>query len=438
MLTTSQLQQFEPDAYTGVIVRWGQAADAISSASSTISGIGEQMSRWTGPAADQALTTMGDLVTVVADSPGLLSDAQDTLAAFVAAVSQEREVLQTALVKARSLHCSVAEDGTVTPPLQPPGAPTPASGGDPVQDATQRAAQTAYDNSPAVQAWLNATQQAPGLQATIQEALQRAAAADHRAASDLEAGIRGGADVRRIVAGQDVTGGSAEDLFQDTEALGDGTAWVEQYAKEAASLLPRAARGDAGAASQLALLTSLSYDQDFGANLMARLGAAGLEKIPATMGQELSTLLDGDPEAAGVIRQADQSVLRFLADSLASASQNPNLDPAFVQALTGNATVANPDGLGPPIGFWSLGQILGAATGVVTYAPSFLDTVGTAIINQDRQQQAGAPVPGGRTTARSRIRGPTTSTCRRRSTSGRPMSPPSSGSPTQAAIRCMD
>ncbi len=394
MLTKTQLQSFDAGAYAGVIEKWGRAADAVSSASNTVSSTGSQMSAWTGRAADQALATMGDLVTVVAASPGLLSEAQDTVAAFVTSVSQQQAILKTALAKAQALQCTVGEDGTVTPPVQPPGEPPPVCSPDPGQEAALARAQMAYDNSPAVQTWRSATQEAPALQASIQEALRAATAADSRAAGDLDAGIRGGTDVKRIVAGDDPTGSYAANLFQDTQTLGDGKAWVAQYVDQTASLLSKAAGGNAGAVSELRLLTPLTYDQDFGAALMNRLGAAGLEKIPLMMGQGIDAAGYGDAGRFQAIRQNDQSVLRFLADSLASASDSPGLDPSFVQALTSNDRAKNPDGDGPGVGFWSLGQILGAASGAVPYDPRFLDTVGTAIIAYDKQQQANALIAG--------------------------------------------
>ena len=46
---------------------------------------------------------------------------------------------------------------------------------------------------------------------------------------------------KRIVAGEDPTGSYAANLFQDTQTLGDGKAWVAQYVDQAASLLSKAA-----------------------------------------------------------------------------------------------------------------------------------------------------------------------------------------------------
>ena len=387
MLTTTDLLAFDGSGYSLVIEKWGRAAAAVSSASNTISGIGDQMSDWTGPAASQALATMTDLVVVVASNPGLLNDAQDTVAAFVATVNQQQEILKSAMAKADSLHCTIGLDGTVTAPPQPPGEPPQSCLPDPIQEAARAKAQEAYNNTPAVQTWQAATQQAPALEATIQGALKAAAAADGRASGDLEAGTRGGTDVQRIVTGQDPTGSYAVNLYADTQTLADGQRWVQRLAEQAAGLLPKAAEGDAAAVAQLEAMTPLSYDQDFGANLMNRLGAAGLEALPVEMGQKLQDLAPGgSPDLPSLLR-GDQGVLRFLGDSLASASNSPNLSADFVNGLTNNDSALSAYGRLPgPAGFWSLGQILGASSGAVPYDPQFLDTVGTAIINFDRHQ----------------------------------------------------
>lgn len=384
MLTKTQLLDFDGSRYTTVIQRWGQAADAVSSASSTISGMGGQMTNWTGPAANQALTTMGDLVSVVASSPGLLNEAQDTLAAFVVAINQQQDILKSVIAKADALQCTVGEDGTVTPPpapVEPPQACLP----DPVAEAARVKAQEAYDN------WQSVADQGARLQTAAQEALQAASAADSRASGELEAGVQGGSDVQHIVTGQDPTGSYTANLYADTQRLADGQKWVQQYVKQAAVLLPKAAAGDSAAAAQLATLRALSYDQDFGAALMNQLGAAGLEKLPLEMGQKVQAIIDnpGDPADLRTLLLQDQAVLHFLGDSLASASNSPNLSPAFVAGLTNNDTVVEVDSRLPgPAGFWSLGQILGASTGAVQYDPAFLDTVGTAIIHYDGKQAA--------------------------------------------------
>lgn len=398
MLTKTQLLNFDPGPYTSVIAKWGTAADAMSSATSTISSAGEEMATWTGPAADQANVTMGNLVTVVADAggtggPGLLSEAQDTLAAFTTAVSQQKQTLTDAVTKATSLQCTVGEDGTVTPPSQPAGEPPQVCYADPQQEAARQKAQTAYDNSPAVQNWQKAAQQAPALQTTIQAALKAAAAADARAAHDLEAGIRAGSDVQKIVSNRDANGSAATDLFGDSQTLGDGTKWVDQYVHQAASLLPKAAKGDSGAVSQLRVLTPLSYDQSFSAGLMNQLGAKGLENLPLAMAQKLQNDVLAGQQAVQTDRSNDQTVLGFLSTSLASASNSPDLSPSFVNGLTNNDTVNGPDG-GNGAGYWSLGQILGASNGKVAYDPQFFNTVGTSIISYEGKLAKNAPVQG--------------------------------------------
>lgn len=387
MVTITQLLDFNVEGYRPLIEKWGQAADAISSAASTISSTGDQMSTWTGPAADQAVNTMGHLVEVVADAPQLLNEAQDTLGAFVTAVYQQQEVLKAAVHKAESLGCFVADDGTVTPPPQPAGEPPQACPPDPHLAAKWAQEQEAYDNNPAVKNWRTATEQAPGLQSTIQGALQAATAADARAERDLEAGIRGGTDIRKIVAGQDRTGSYLADLYGAGQTAADGQRWMEQYVHQAAALLPKAANGDIAAAAQIGEMTPLSWDQAFGASLMNQLGAAGLEKLPVEMGQKMQDLHDGGLSASmpGLL-QADRTVLQFLGDSLASASSSPDLSPEFVRGLLNDQTVpaSEPSGLDAgPAGFWALGQILGASTGAVQYNAQFLDTVGTAIIHFD-------------------------------------------------------
>ena len=390
MLTLGQLLSFDANTYSTVIEKWGQAADAINSASNTIASIGGQTSSWTGPAADQALATLGDLVAVVASSPGLINDAQDTVAAFAAAVNQQKEIATSAVKTAESLGCTVSADGTLTPPPQPSGEPPQVCFSDPVQEAARMQAQEAYDRSPAVQNWQTAMRQAPGLQARIQEALHAATAADSRAASDLEAGIRGGMDVQKIVTGHDPSGSYALNLYADTQKLADGQVWVQGYVKQAASLLPESAKGDSAAAAQLEVLAPLAYDQDFAASLMNQLGAAGLEQLPVEMGQHLQDLAPGDPPDLPQVLSDDQAVLRFLGDSLASASNSPNLSGAFIEGLTSNDSALAAYGRAPgPSGFWALGQILGATTtNAAPYDPQFLNTVGTAIINFDRQQDA--------------------------------------------------
>src|ERR1700749_1918779 len=107
MLTLGQLLSFDGGSYAAVIEKGGQAADAVNSASSTIASIGGQTSTWTGRAADQALAALGDLVAVVASSPGLINDAQDTVAAFAAAVNQQKEIATSAVKTADSLGCTV-------------------------------------------------------------------------------------------------------------------------------------------------------------------------------------------------------------------------------------------------------------------------------------------------------------------------------------------
>jgi hypothetical protein len=389
MLTKTQLLGFQADTYYAAIERWGQAADAVNAACNTILGVGGQISDWTGPAADQAAATANDLLVAVEASPNLLNDAQDTVAAFAATVNEQQQILQTAINRAQSLSCSVSEDGTVTPPAQPPGEPPSVCSPEYKTETALQNAQEAYYNSSAFQQWQAATEQAPGLQTTIQAALQAATAADSRAARDLEAGIRGAGDVGKILAGRDPTGSYATNLEADTQTLGDGQRWLQPYVKQAAGLLPEAANGDTAAAKQLELLTPLSYDQDFSAALMNRLGAAGLEKLPLEMGEKLQDLSAGDPELMSTVRPYDQAVLHFLGDSLASASNSPNLSAGFVQRLAANDALMDPDSPDDePVGFWALGQILGGSTGAVQYNPQFLDTVGTAIINFDAKQEA--------------------------------------------------
>jgi hypothetical protein len=396
VLTKTQLLGFNAENYRPIIEKWGQAANSVSSASSTISGAADQIYDWTGPAADQALTTMGDLVAVVVNAPQLFNEAQDTLGAFVATVYQQQEILTGALKKARSLNCAVDEDGTVTAPPQPSPAPPESCPMDPHLAASWAQEQQAYYRIPEVKTWQAATRQAPGLQSTIHDALQLASAADSRAARDLQAGIQGGSDVQKIVAGQDRTGSYLGNLYADTQKLVDGHQWMQQYVHQVAALLPKAADGDSAAVAELDQLAPLTWNEDFGASLMNQLGAAGLEHLPIEMGEKLQEIANGqgDPSRVPGLVARDHAILSFLGNSLASASNSPDLSPGFVQALTNDDTAQYDDTAqiddAPhrehgPAGLWALGQILGASSKDAQYGSQFLTTVGTAIINFDGQ-----------------------------------------------------
>ncbi|MDQ2728166.1 MAG: hypothetical protein M3Y91_09975 [Actinomycetota bacterium] len=384
MITVSKLRGFDGGTYTAITTKLGTAVEALNSAQGSISGAGGQMTYWQGPAADAANATMANLVTVVSSAPAVLSTAQDAVAAFVAAVSQQKVALD-GLVHQVPPGCHVAEDGTVSvPPGQPTNQPPQMCFTDPAQEAARINAQNAYDS--AMSAWQAAKAKAAQLQTQIQQVLQQATAADSRATADLDAAIKGGTDVGKIIAGQDAGGSYATNLWNDAQNT-DAQKWVQSFVNQAASLLPQAAKGDHNAVATLGTLADLSHDQTFSASLMNKLGAKGLEALPVAMGENMNN--QRSIQDAQNVYNSNHSVLGFLANSLASASNSLNLDPTFAQSLiaTADHNAKDLNGSKPSSGYWGLGQILGAASGQPPFEAQFLNTVGTGIINWDKQNQ---------------------------------------------------
>jgi hypothetical protein len=207
MITVSQLDSFEPAEFSAVGRTWDQVTEGLDATNRLVGGMAGELNSWQGDAAQSAKAAIDVLVANVVPAVVMLSSVGWDISGFTHAVGEAKRQLHTARSAALSAGCTVADDGTVTPPAAPtpppslvdgppdPSAPPPS----PTQQAQQQVLSKEYSSACSV--WDDLVTKAGRWEQAIKSALSDATSADAQTAHGLASYITSAGGFGRAVSG---------------------------------------------------------------------------------------------------------------------------------------------------------------------------------------------------------------------------------------------